>query len=347
MKRIEEFVAARDASWRQLEKLLAQVRRTNRSRLSGEEIIAFGALYRQITADLALAQRDYPHAEATRYLNALVGRAHAYVYRSEVLDLSRLVAFYKTEFPRAFREASRFVLAAFLISAVAAIGSFMATVIHPEAANILLDASERSIIPLVQQHRLWVDVPNGTNSAVASLIMTNNIEVAILAFAGGILFGLLTLYILLTNGIMLGTVAGLCQAYGLSMQLWTFILPHGVLELSVIFIAGGSGFMLGWSLLRPGLRRRTDALGVAARHAVRLIIGAAPLLIIAGSIEGFLSPSHAPALLKVAVGAGTGIVLYSYLLRAGRPRQTTRRGFALDEMQPRYEVEQITTSHSG
>jgi uncharacterized membrane protein SpoIIM required for sporulation len=323
--RLEEFVTTRREAWRRLEGLLTQLRGARRARISGEQVIAFGSLYRQATADLALAQRDYPHAEVTRYLNALVARAHPYVYRSETLDVGRLVAFYRGELPRAFREAGPFILASFLLSVLAAAVSFAVTVTHPDAANLLLPPGTRAIIPIVQHHHLWVNVPSGTNSAAASFIMTNNIRVVFFAFAGGILAGLVTLYVLVTNAMMLGTVAGLCQAYGLSLGLWSFVFPHGVVELSVIFIAGGAGFMLGWALLRPGLRRCQDAVREAARRALRLIFGAVPLLVVAGILEGFLSPSPAPALLKFGVGIGTGVLLYTYLWRAGRPPRRAAR----------------------
>ena len=324
--RVEDFITAHDETWRQLEDLLDRLRRGRGGRFSGPEVIAFGSLYRQATTDLALAQRQYPHAEVTRYLNALVARAHPYVYRNETLDLGRVVLFYRRGLPRAFRDAGVYVLVAFLVSAVAAALSFAVTLTHPDAANILLPMEARAIVPLVKHGRLWMDVAGGTNSAVASFIMTNNLRVAFFAFAGGIALGLVTLYILIFNGIMLGTVAGLCQAYGLSLGLWSFVFPHGVIELSMIFVAGGAGLMLGWATVRPGPRRRQDAVGDAARRSVRLIFGVVPLLVLAGTLEGFLSPSGVPALLKFGVGITTGIVLYSYLLLGGRTPAPAARG---------------------
>ncbi|GAC1396746.1 MAG: stage II sporulation protein M [Chloroflexota bacterium] len=289
-------------------------------------MLLFGALYRQAAADLALAQREYPHAEITRYLNSLVARAHPYVYRSELLDLGRLVAFYRTALPQAAREASPYILASFLISLLAAGVSFAVTVTHPDAAAILLPAGSERIVDLIKHHQLWMDVPGGTNSAVASFIMTNNIRVALMAFAGGVLLGLVTVYILVVNGLMLGTVAGLCQAYGLSLGLWSFIAPHGVIELSMIFVAGGAGLMLGWAVLRPGLRRRQDALAVAARRAVLLLFGVVPLLVVAGTLEGFVSPSPLPAVLKFGVGLLTGLVLAGYATTGRRPHGAAGQG---------------------
>jgi len=149
----------------------------------------------------------------------------------------------------------------------------------------------QNLIPLIKRGEMWTDIPAQVRSIASSFIMTNNIQVAFLAFAGGVLFGLLSGYVLLFNGLTLGVIGALCQRYGLALPFWSFVLPHGVIELSVIFIAGGSGLMLGHALLSPGLLRRRDALAQAAQKAVRLIIGSVPLLVIAGTIEGFISPS--------------------------------------------------------
>jgi uncharacterized membrane protein SpoIIM required for sporulation len=148
--------------------------------------------------------------------------------------------------------------------------------------------------------------------------MTNNIRVSFLAFAGGVLLGLLTVYVLIVNGLQIGGILGLCAQFGLADELLTFVVGHGVIELSVIFVAGGSGLQLGWALLRPGPYRRRDALVRAGRRAVRLVAGCVPLLIIAGLIEGFISPSALPATLKANVGLISGVLLYTYWLKAGK-----------------------------
>src|SRR5690606_21893400 len=132
------------------------------------------------------------------------------------------------------------------------------------------------------------------------------------AFAGGILFGIYTFYILYLNGLMLGIIAGAAHSLSFASKLWGFVAAHGAIELSVIFIAGGAGMQLGWSLLRPGLYTRSTALYLAAQRAVIIILGCIPLLVIAGLIEGFISPSPLPNYVKYSISIISGLLLYGY-----------------------------------
>jgi uncharacterized membrane protein SpoIIM required for sporulation len=178
----------------------------------------------------------------------------------------------------------------------------------------------------IRDKREWWNDLNDGNAAGASMIMTNNIRVTILAFAGGTLLGIFTLYLLAQNGLMLGIIAGAAQSLGFATNLWGFVAAHGTLELSAIFIAGGAGMQLGWAIIRPGLLTRRAALVQASRRAALLLLGCIPILVIAGTIEGFLSPSSLPLAVKLIVSAGSGVLLYSYLLLAGRGPRAARYG---------------------
>ena len=165
----------------------------------------------------------------------------------------------------------------------------------------------------------WLSL-NQANQIGSSAILTNNILVSFLAFAYGAFFGIGTLYVLVMNGLSIGGVLGVCYkvdpAFGNSLV--TFMVGHGVIELSCIFIAAGAGMMIGYSLIDPGDLTRGQALKKNGLEAVRLVIGCACLLVVAGIIEGFLSPSALPAYFKFGTGITTGILMYMYLFLAGR-----------------------------
>ena len=275
-----------------------------------------------MASDLALARRDFPREQVTRYLNELAARAHPLLYRSPAGSWRRLGRFFVVEFPRLYRAASPFVLAAFLFFAVPALAGYLVALADPAAAEEVLPARMTSA---VREGRLWTEMQLEERPFISSLIMTNNIQVSILAFAGGMLLGTLTFYVMALNGLMLGATFGYTQTYGLADELAAFVSPHGYLELSVIFLAGGAGLKLAWAVLSPGLVSRRDALAVAAQRAVLLVLGGVPILVLAGLIESFVSPSGLPASAKYAVGPLTGLALYLFLWRAGREAPAARR----------------------
>jgi uncharacterized membrane protein SpoIIM required for sporulation len=233
-----------------------------------------------------------------------------------------LLQFATTGFPRLFRETWIFTFIAAMLFLLPAVASGVATYISPATATLLLPPEMHRLIGVVEDKQLWIDIPVEERPYTSAFIMRNNIQVAMLAFASGLTAGLLTLWILFTNGLIIGTLTGLTAFHGIGADLWAFVIGHGVIELSVIFMAGGSGLMLGWAILRPGLMRRRDALSQAARKSVYLLLGAVPWLVVAGTIEGFISPSETiPVPVKWTVGILSGVFLYGYLLLAGRERR--------------------------
>ncbi|KAA3662196.1 MAG: stage II sporulation protein M [Chloroflexi bacterium] len=315
---VEKFFQSRQQDWQQLSTLLDRSQK-HIEHLSPQDVKQISALYRSVTSDLALAQREFPRHKVTQYLNQLVARGHAVVYQSEPMAIGRLHDYVRVVFPRTFRETLPFFITAALLMLIPALLSGLLMNWMPGAAEWLLPQGVQSLIPQIENQELWTKIPVAERPYVSSAITTNNIQVSFLAFGGGMLAGLLTVYVMIFNGLLLGGLTGLTAHYDIGFELWTFIIGHGVIELSTIFIASGSGLMLGWSMIHPGLLRRRDALTLSARKAVNLIIGCIPLLMIAGLIEGFISPNESiPWPVKWGVGIGTGILLYSYLLLSGK-----------------------------
>jgi uncharacterized membrane protein SpoIIM required for sporulation len=166
------------------------------------------------------------------------------------------------------------------------------------------------MIATMERHHMWTESIVTVAPMETSHIMTNNLSVCFAIFAGGIVFGLGTFFYLFFNGMMLGVIGVACHQYGMSLALWSFVAPHGSLELPSIIIAGGAGFRLGHAMLFPGVLRWKESVARGGIEATRLISGIIPMLIVAGCLEGFFSPSQAPVQLKFAVGG----LLFSLLL---------------------------------
>ncbi|HXA28260.1 MAG TPA: stage II sporulation protein M [Candidatus Angelobacter sp.] len=313
--RVEDFVARREQSWRELED---GIRRARRGRLRGmpaQDLERFGMLYRRAAGDLAIAARDFPDQPVSEYLNSLLTRAHPLLFRGPSPRLSRVVRFYAVELPRAVRSAHVYLYASLGLFALGAVAGWLTVVLRPDLVSSLVPPQ---VLDGLSQGHLGNDQLKQFAPALAAFIIQNNIMVSLIALVAGVGFGLPTAAILATNGWTLGTLGAAVHQAGFDAGFWSLIVPHGAIEISVILIAGAAGLMIGDSLLRPGLLRRMDSLTRAAQRALVLAVGAAPLLVIAGMIESFVTPSDAAVGAKLAVGAVTGVLMWSWLLLAGR-----------------------------
>lgn len=313
----DDFIARKKPAWERLTTLLDRSG-AGLAALSAAELQELGQLYRQATSDLAVARRDFAQHPVSAYLNGLVARGHGAIYRDGGSGPAQLLTFFTHTFPQVFRATWGHSLAAFLMFLLPAVAAYIVTLRDPGLAGVLLPGSEPIIASIEAGEEWWLRINEEGRAGSAAQIMTNNIGVAIRAFAGGILFGVYTLFILAYNGLLLGVVGGAAHRFGFAANLWGFVAAHGVLELSVIFIAGGAGLQIGWALLRPGLLTRRAALVVAARRAVLLLLGCVPIFVLAGIIEGFISPSPLPVAVKFLVAALSGVALLIYLVGVGR-----------------------------
>ncbi len=256
-------------------------------------------LYRQVAADLSVLRQDSTARTYAQHVNQLLARAHHIIYSGRKTNLRTLFLFLRDEYPVIFRQQIGFVLASVLISVAAGLLGVILTSTRPEFMRHFVGPQ---MIATMERHEMWTHSIVSVKPMATSFIMTNNLMVSFVTFAGGITFGLLTLRLLFYNGIMLGVIGAACHQYGMSLALWSFVAPHGSLELPAILIAGGAGLRLGYAMVFPGALRWKESIARGGMEATRLVSGVIPMLVIAGCLEGFFSPSAAPIWLKFTVG---------------------------------------------
>jgi uncharacterized membrane protein SpoIIM required for sporulation len=305
----------RPAQWQKLAEILHQIDRRGLRALSTQELLDFGRLYRRAASDLSFARTHGLEPNITDYLNQLVGRAYGHVYMAETKGFSAIPSFFLHDFPAAVRTLWPFIAGATAICLVTMLLVFVIVWFDPGVANLILPPEiQGAINGVVERHRTPQDwMPFSMRPTASAGIMTNNVGVAFFAFAGGILLGLGTIYVLIANGLMLGAVAAAVAQAGVGTNFWAFVAPHGVLELPAIFIAAGAGLLLGYTLINPGDYDRKTALKLAARQAGTLVLGVVAMLSVAGTIEGFFSPTLTPEPIKYLFALAAAILLWSYL----------------------------------
>ena len=320
---VKRWLGRQEPQWQQLETLLTRAERQGLSSLSAREVQQLSSLYRLVTADLARARTREVGVGVTEQLQTLATRSYAQIYQGgRRQNWQALADFIRWGFPRVVQEAIGVVAIATAIFLLGAAIGWWYTWQDPAFMQMVVPSG---IIDLVQERgELWMGSIVGVEPLASSAIMRNNISVTFTTFAGGMLAGLGTIYVLWNNGLHIGAIATLVGQNNLAYPFWAFVFPHGALELPAIFLAGGAGLLLGRGLLFPGRHRRLEALKQAGNQAILLMFGVVPMLVIAGIIEGFFSPApQVPDSLKYLVGLGLLIGLIRYLSRTPPPQQST------------------------
>lgn len=317
---LDRFIADRRPSWDELDSLLAEAR-GRPERIGAEKMRRVGSLYRSAAADLALARRRFPAEATVAALEDLVGRAHGVVYGTAVRRESA-VHFLTRGYWRRVRErpALLVVAAVLLLLPVLVAGAWAWD--DPGSAGALLPAQSE---PVAQPRTQGTDLglSPGERARFSAAISTNNIRVTFGAVAGGVTFGLLTAGILVFNGVLIGVVAGVGVAAGNGGALVELIVPHGVLELSCIVVAGAAGLRMGWALVDPGRRPRGQALVIEGRAAIELVLGTSLWLVVAGLTEGLITPLGIGPWWAVGVGFALGGLYWALVWRLGAPAPAT------------------------
>lgn len=318
------FIHRNKARWQRLEEML-----TGLHRLSGDEA---ADLYITLNDDLSYARTFYPASDLPVYLNGLAVRLHQHIHRNERTPRGRFITFWRREVPLAMAATRRELLTSFAIFLAAALIGALSAMHDPTFVRLIL--GDRYVDMTLENIR------NGEPMAVYGResqelmflgITINNIRVAMLCFAAGLLAGLGTAYILLFNGIMVGAFQWFFHEQGVLRESLLSIWMHGTLEIGAIVIAGAAGLVLGNGMLFPGTYTRAERFRHNARLGLKVVMGLVPIFIIAGFIESFLT-RHALAMptwaASLVIGLSLAFLLWYFILlphhaaRTAHPAET-------------------------
>ena len=301
--------------WDRLDALSARARRS-RAALTPAEVDELVALYQRTSAQLSHARSYFDDPGLTGRLTTLVASGNAAIYGARRGATRSLRTFFTETFPAAVYVSRRFiaVAAALMFVPALAVGAWVAT--SPEALRVAVPEEEQQAIIQTQFEDYYSSAPAGEFS---TQVQVNNIQVSFLAFALGIAGGVLTAGLLVFNGLNVGVAGGLFWQAGEAGKFFGLILPHGLLELTSIIIAGAAGLRLGWTLIAPGDRPRGAALAEEGRRSIVLVIGLMLCFVVAGFIEAFVTPSGLPTAARVGVGVLVEAAFVLWIVGQGRP----------------------------
>jgi uncharacterized membrane protein SpoIIM required for sporulation len=320
-----QFEAQHAPAWQALEAMLAPPRR--RGKAPPPDRARLASLYRETCEHLAIAEsRAYPVALIER-LETLTARGHQRIYRQADFGLGALRRLFTIDFPSAVRAHRLHVLIALIVFAAPLIVVGLLTERDPGLALSLHDASS---VEQYEQMYGDADGPIGRRSAESDWQMfgfyiANNVGIAFQCFAGGLFFGIGSLYFLALNGALAGSLAGYVTWRGFGANFYPFVITHGAFELTGIVLAGAAGLALGHALLVPGRHSRVAALELAAQRAIVIVYGMSAMFLVAAALEAFWSSARwVPAPVKLGVGAACWLAVIAYFVFQGRPRRRAR-----------------------
>ncbi|MCH7845952.1 MAG: stage II sporulation protein M [Acidobacteria bacterium] len=323
---LERFLSSNEAGWTELEQLV-DAAGSRPASLGGSRLRRMGGLYRQTAADLAQARRLFPSDPVVGRLESLVMRSRALVYTDRSRSVN-LTGFYRTRYWQLLVERRVILAIATALLLVPAVIGWVVAMTDPAAAA--------SIVPGAF---LWVaeTQPQGTDQGLAAdqlaglsaFILVNNVRVTLVAFAGGILWGFGTIFIMIFNGVILGTVGGLAVGAGNTALFVEAIAAHGLLELSCIVAGAVAGLRLASGLIRPGHQTRRKALIAEAGPAVQLALGTIPFLVVAAVVEEFVSRTGTTAGPAVLIGVFLGGGYWVLAVVLGKSEGSDRLGLQI------------------
>lgn len=319
----QNFVTRRRETWEQLAAIVAKASGRGGSRaLNREELLALGPLYRRVCSDLAYARVHAVSGDLVAHLNGLVGQAHALLYETDTAGRAThaVFNFYLYDFPALLQRHLRYFLAAFGITLLGAFYAYWFVAVHPDQSEVFIPPQFKESV----EHWKGGASAQDSSTEFSGELFANNQRVGLIAYASGVAAGIPTCYLLFNNGATIGALSAEITRVHQHHTFWPGILPHGISELTAIFICGGAGLLLGGSLLFPGRFHRTEAFRKAGLESIYLVLGSIPLFIFAGIVEGMFSHLGLAAWIRLTFAGINGILWYLYLFVPRRRPDTGR-----------------------
>ncbi|MEO5678171.1 MAG: stage II sporulation protein M, partial [Acidimicrobiales bacterium] len=310
---IDRFLLANEATWRRLATLTDKAGRSA-GRLPAEELDELVSLYQRAGTHLSYSRTAFGDPGLESRLSRLVAAAGGVVYGSRPRTWRGVGRFFGRTFPAALWHVRPFLLAAALLMFVPA--AIVAAHLSTDRPALDARASPAERAAFVQAGADYYS--EQPSAQFASQVFTNNVRVAMLAFSAGIVVCAFSALVLVQNGTHLGEFVAVFVDAGKGTELFGLLVPHGVIELSAVVVAGAAGLRLGWTIIDPGDRPRGAALAEEGRRAVALVMGTAAMLLVAGTIEGFVTGSALPTALRVGLGLAVGTAFWVYAWAFGR-----------------------------
>jgi uncharacterized membrane protein SpoIIM required for sporulation len=312
---LSTFINRRRIDWRRLEEILSRVEGSGLRALDDHQATEFGQLYRRAASDLNQAQTFVSGDATVRYLNDLVARCYLVIYAKSKADPWGFLRHLALGFPTVFRRQIRHVVLATVITTIGALFGFVVSFTDPSSRSFLLPSDFPTIQPSEEEDETAA-ASTGELAAFSSFLFRNNMSVSLMAFALGITFGIGTAWLLWYNGILMGVLAAVFLEAGQFRTFLTGVLPHGVLEIPAILIAGGAGFILAQAMIQARPWPRLQELARAGKEALLLVAGCFPLLIVAAILEAGVARApdrYLTSGFKLAVAAVFALLFVIYV----------------------------------
>ncbi len=310
---IDVFHEKRSPDWSELAALMA-MSKGKLNKLDPISIVRFANLYRSVCADLAFARREYAGDSVHYNLESMVTKCSSMMYEHRSVDKNKIIYFLTTGAWASIAQRPKLLLASFLLLMVPWIAASIYANVDPANAIGIAPAGVENV---VERPSADFELSPGEKALASASILTNNIQISFFAFIGGITAGVLTVVVLIYNGVTLGSTFGLTIEAGNGDVLWGFVFPHGFLEISCIIVAGAAGLRIAWAIINPGFKTRARSLRDEGRQALASALVVAVTLFFCGIVEGMVSTSGVSTPAGLAIGISLFVFFWGLVIQGG------------------------------